>query len=121
MIPLVALLSACTAMTVTSGDSTQVASTCSFVGVALQPVVAKIFVGDTLRLSLTLPPAGCGWNRVGSDSPQIGFSSSDTTIATVDSSGTVRGRAPGRATIIAAPYVDPTDIGAMLVDVSARP
>ena len=77
----------------------------------MTPATANIAIGDTTRLTVAF---GCA-----SADTRATFSSSDTTVATVDAAGLVRARAVGQATITASRVVEPTDRAAALIRVTA--
>jgi uncharacterized protein YjdB len=74
--------------------------------IAVSPPSAILHVGDTLRLT---------WKY--SEFSRALWSSSDTSIAVVDSLGTVRSRKSGNAVIIARASKDVTVTGAMVLQV----
>jgi uncharacterized protein YjdB len=61
-------------------------------GVTVAPVSSTILVGGTQQLAATVLPPGAG-NKA------VGWSSSNTAVATVDANGKVTGKAPGTVTI----------------------
>jgi hypothetical protein len=70
----------------------------------IEPPVAFLAIGDSVRLKGTVGPAPgapAGMSR------EVVFTTVDTAVATVTLSGLVRGRRPGIARIIASPLVAP--------------
>ena len=81
---------------------------------ALSPETAKLRLGDTLRVTANMGTPPCGPLII----PEFRWSSSDTSIAAVDSiAGLVRARKQGITTIIARVALDRTLAGAMVVEV----
>ena len=78
--------------------------------ISISPLRSSVAVGDTVRFRVTYDgrPCDCRWV------------SSDTTKATVDATGLVRGIGPGLSTVIATSRRDQNAKTSAIVDVVAR-
>ena len=95
---------------VTPSDS----AVCIMIGPSVRPNFATLHPGDTLRASASLPSC-----TAGAITPTFRWSSSDSSVALVDSlSGLIRARSLGTATIIAALAAESSVKGAMLLVVA---
>src|SRR5262249_34755921 len=88
---------------------------CALISVTVTPASVLLAVGETQQL-VAKPPPPCG-----GDAPKANFlwQSSNVSIVSVDSLGTVRALAKGSATVIAALAADPNVKGASAVVVAA--
>ena len=85
---------------------------CITIGPRTQPSSATLHPGDTLRVSVILPPCS-------STLTTFRWFSSDSSIAMVDSlSGLIRARAVGTVTMVATAVADPNFKTAMLLVVA---
>lgn len=83
-------------------------------GIRIYPASWTLQVGDTLRIVATFT-TGCGAQPTRGNAS---WKSSDTSVATVDSTGLARARSRGSTTIVASDIANPDDKAAMLLQVT---
>lgn len=99
-------LTACSDRVTSPADS-------DLIEVRVSPPWQSVAVGNTVRFTASMDPGASVTDRT------VTWSSSDTTVATVDQTGTLTGVKPGNATIVARSNENPAVAGAGLVTVAA--
>jgi|KBSMisStandDraft_5_1062788.scaffolds.fasta_scaffold51580_2 hypothetical protein len=111
-----AVLLACAGADVSRAGSRPTDTACVLLGITISPTNAVVHVGDTLRVRAAFDDCP-GPSRVHS----YRWTTTNASVATVDSLGLVRAQARGVVTIVAA-LVDAPDIeGAMVLNVDPPP